>query len=387
MSRSRTLTRLLSVSTALTLALLGAGCSSNTNPPPAEDVGNTQEALAASSYTFALPLPSTTGLDRVALAATGTLQVDDRAQVTSGSGFAEVVNTGTAVTTLNADSQVGTVTSVAPLTLRDRARVNGDATSGGVITRGVGSTITGATAQNRSIAVDRLTFTVSFPASGADLDVTSGRTTLAPSSRGNVHVFANTTLALGTGTYYFDQLTVEPQGALALDTQAGPVYVYVRTGLTYRGTTSFTGPNDRFLVGYAGSLAPALDKPLGGTLLAPFASVRLGVGGSPYAGAVFARDIEVDPDVRFTFRGFSGFGQVPFDVIPTLACVEQRPDQSYAALLGYYNPNATPATIAVGANNGFSPSPQNHGQPTTFLAGRHTSSFSADFGSAQTLSY
>lgn len=87
----------------------------------------------------------------------------------------------------------------------------------------------------------------------------------------------------------------EEQGAVILRT----VLIHLKSALQYRGDLELRGPRDRLAVIYYGSAAVALERPFVGVLLAPSASVRLGTGGTRHTGAVFAKDIEVDPGVVF----------------------------------------------------------------------------------------
>jgi serine protease len=371
----------------MALATLASGCSDRA-PGETQPIARDTAALSAVTQKFTLTLPSSTESGALALAAGNGLQVGDRARVTATSGFAALSNGGSTVTTLGVESQVGTTRSVGSLVLRDRARVNGDASAGGAITLGNGAAITGVAVANTPVPLDRVSWTVNLPQSGSPVTVPpDGSASSAPGSYAAVLVNSRATLSLRAGTYYMDSLTVEPQARLSVNTQDGPVVVYVRQGLTFRGTTAFTGPNDRLLIAYSGTLAPALDKSFDGTLVAPNASVRLGIGGSPYTGAVHAASILVDPDVRFVHRPFARWDTLSYDVLPTLKCVNRRSDGTYAAVLGYYNPNGSPRTAVVGTANRFVPNPENHGQPTTFLPGRFPAAFTIDFGSATSLTW
>jgi hypothetical protein len=57
-------------------------------------------------------------------------------------------------------------------------------------------------------------------------------------------------------------------------------------------------------------------------------------------------------------------------VTPSASCYWANPDGSYTVSVGYNNTGAT-VTYPVGPLNYVTPSPQDRGQPTTFLAGNH----------------
>ena len=61
-------------------------------------------------------------------------------------------------------------------------------------------------------------------------------------------------------------------------------------------------------------------------------------------------------------------GQVKLS--PVLECVTEN-NGTYTAYFGYSNPNASTVTLNVGADNKFSPPPQDRGQPTKFYPGRY----------------
>lgn len=66
-------------------------------------------------------------------------------------------------------------------------------------------------------------------------------------------------------------------------------------------------------------------------------------------------------------------------VRPVLECVVDQGGGAYTAYFGYKNDNTSESSILVGANNRFSPTPQDRGQPTTFLPGRQQRVFAVAF--------
>jgi O-glycosyl hydrolase len=66
---------------------------------------------------------------------------------------------------------------------------------------------------------------------------------------------------------------------------------------------------------------------------------------------------------------------VPLAVKPVLECVVKDKDNKYLARFSYTNPNDYTITIPVGPRNKFAPSPENRGQPTTFVAGQQQGVF------------
>jgi hypothetical protein len=340
-------------------------------------------ALTTTEHRIGISAPSGTDFRTFALGTNDSFQVGDRAQVKAAvtGTFAPISNTGSVTSGIGVSAQTGSITSVAPVTLHDRAQVTGSVTSGGGITLGNGVVVTGALAPNTALGIpDIASWRVEFPQSTQSVILQASQTAnLLPGAYSSVTINRAAQVTLHSGAYYIDQLDLEPQGSIKLDESAGPIFVYVQTSLIYRGNLT-GGTVGELLVAYLGSqLVTVIESPFSGTLLAPNATVRLGVGGTAHSGSVFPKDLQVDPDVQFNFVPFAGWASVPFDVTPILTCVEKRADNTFAALLGYYNPNANPATAPVGANNSFSTSPQDRGQPTGFLAGRFPTEFSVDF--------
>ncbi len=65
-------------------------------------------------------------------------------------------------------------------------------------------------------------------------------------------------------------------------------------------------------------------------------------------------------------------------VKPVMECVSQTAS-GYTAFFGYQNENTVPVVLPVGANNRFSPNPQDRGQITLFQPGRQQRAFSVNF--------
>lgn len=371
--------------------LMATGCGGRETGDSVETTAQTAQALTEQRrVTFAVPA----GVEfaQVALGANGILKIDDRAQVLATSAAALTTNAGlgsTAVSDYGTDSRVGPVTSTAAVVLRDRSQVTGPVTSGRTVTTGNNVVVTGATTQNAALTpVQEFSWNVAFELSTQDVTVLGAPQTLAPGARRNVHVFTGRTLTLnGSGVYHFEQLTLEPGSQLKLVAATGPVIVYVRSSLIFRG--AMTGASaDNVLFAYLGTVSPAIETSFNGTIVSPSASVRLATGNSVHSGSVLAKGVELDPGAQFTFQPFAKWDQIRFNVIPTLSCVERRTsDQKFAAVLGYYNPNPKPISAAVGPDNRFTPGAQNHGQPTTFLPGRFPAEFSIDFGATTTLTW
>jgi hypothetical protein len=360
----------------LTLVVLAWVLTSCGHSDRGKELLGTATAAVTETKRFTIKLPTSVGVTQVALGANAVLQIDDRVQVvTTSGGFAPNTNAGNSTTNLGVDSKSGGITSVAPVVLRDRAQVTGNVTSAGNVTLSNGATISGQTLQNSAVPLQTLAFDVAFPTATTGITLQPDQSASAvPGAFTNMTLGSRSRLSLSAGNYTSDSLDIEPQATLALDTTTGPILLFVKNNIIFRGSLSITGPTDRFFLASASTASFAIESPFTGTLVAPDASVRMGVGSTPHRGSVFAKSIELDPDVRFTFAPFSAWDQITFAVVPEFDCFEQRQTSSIA-VFGYVNPNARAVSVTVGADNQLTPGLQDRRQPTTFLAGKHANAF------------
>lgn len=377
-----------SVAASLLALTAVVGCGGGEDSGVHELVGRRNAALTT-QLRISIPVPSGSDFRRTALGSSGTLQIGDRASIKAASGgFAAMSNTGIVLSDVGVESQVGDVTSVARVSLHDRARVTGSVVSGDTVAQGSGVTVTGSVTMNQAFAPpDVAAWRIQFPSSSQNITLLQGQSAnLAPGAYSHVTVNSSAHITLRSGTYFLDQLDLEPQAAVTLDESAGPIFIYVQTSIIYRGTVT-GGTADKLLLAYLGSQpVTVIESSFNGTFVAPAAPVRFGVGGISHSGAIFAKDLQIDPDVRFSFVPFSGWDQVPFDVSPILNCVEKRGDNSFAALLGYFNPNSAPVAAPLGSANSFG-TPADRGQPTSFLPGRFPAEFSVDFNQSTSMTW
>ena len=281
------------------VALLFFGACS-AGRPLGENLASEGQALTvpAVTLTLSVPLPPKVEPNVVALGAQGSLRVNDRASVVSSVGTpAMISNIGTSETNVGTDANVGNVWTRPALTLRERAQVSGFLrTQAGIIP------------QNMTIAGPMFsTFVPNAPSlvtwsvqagtnSGGDVNLEpSTLQTLAPGRFGNVNVKSNSLLNVRTGTYVLESLSLEPGAALVVDVAQGPVYLYVRQSLIYRGKiTILHGGAGDLLLGYLGTASAFLEAPFNGTAVAPNASLVLAsLTSGQHQGSFFGRNIEV----------------------------------------------------------------------------------------------
>lgn len=305
------------------IAILAAGgaCSSGEGPSPADSVevvGRARQAVVQAAA-MSISVPSTSDFKNVAVGAAGTLLFGDRAQLLQAAGgFAESTTTGTAKARYGFTVKVGSITAAGPVEVMNNANIAGSIRAGGAVTFGINATptpgpasvtVSGTITSSAAVIPRALSWSVPFNLVTTSRTITTS-TTLAPGSYGSVNIQSGT-VTLQAGTYYIDSLTLEPNATISVNASAGPVYVYIRTSFIDHGNWSTTAP-ENVLLGYFGSQLLALERPFAGTVVAPNARVRFAVGGTPHTGSVFAKEVELDPDVKFTFKPFSRWdGLIP----------------------------------------------------------------------------
>ena len=229
--------------------------------------------------------------------ASNSFIVEDRAtvRVPSGAG-AGVFNGGPDQTRVGFDAHSGGILSVGPVQVNDRAVVSGGVISGGALDISQFASVAGARVSFAQIALPPLPALPAFPAPvGNDITVNSNqRRNLAAGSFPSVMVNSGGTLVLGTGDFFFTNLTIN---AAATVRATATTRVFVRSFFTAQSpflAASGTAVQPIFL-GYAGTSAQ-FNAVFNGTLVAPNAQVFMGTGaGLTFTGAFYAQSIDVRP--------------------------------------------------------------------------------------------
>jgi len=366
-------------------ALLLAGCGGDHPPPHAGHVAAVAQRVVTSEVELRITLPVAVPFEGTALSAANSLALADRVTVVEPDGsYSPIVNSGTSSTNVGADAQPGSVWSAAPITLRSRARVTGDARSARAITLQSGASVTGQVVANTPIPtivhrfrVQRAT-TVPPPVS-LEPDATR---TLAPGFYGPLSVKSRATLTLAPGHYFFQSITVEPGANVRLSSSLAPTTIAVATAVTFRGefeTADGLFPN--LALEALGSDQVTIEAPFRGTIIAPSGTLKLAGNDVVHEGSFFARTVQIDPGLRIVHRPFRwGLLQAPgpHGLRPLAGCVEPLGGGRYLALFGYGNTGAAPVTLAPGAGNTFAGATESSGF-ASFLPGYRTGSHTAAF--------
>jgi DNA-binding protein YbaB len=245
--------------------------------------------------------------------AQGNLVIGDRVKIKNQNGtFAPSVNAGSVQTNVGADAQVGDVWSRAPVELRDRCKATGNVRTMSTLKLDANASVTGVVTQNGAfLQIPTLSLAVTFPGTnqGDKIIAPNGTLTLAPGAFANVTVNAGATLFLSTGTYFFNNLDVEPNAKISCTSGSGQIVVNVKVGVIFRGSIiEKTGGRPKFFLGVFGTSAVSLEGPFTGTYVGLTAPLTLATLTSPavHTGAFYAHDITVNPDNTITYFPFSG---------------------------------------------------------------------------------
>jgi hypothetical protein len=280
------------------------GCSEA--EAPKEQLGAARQAI---SREIRLRYPAGSFGDVPLVALDGALMVGDRARAQTPAGTpAGALQLGAAPVNVGVEAKLGTLRTQGAIRLRDRARVDGDVSSGGLVTKDTGVVVTGVTTENAVVTpFNEERFSVdldSNPANPVDVGPDATRT-LAPGRYGALALKSRSTLDLRTGDYAFTTAMIEPTTTIRLDDVAGPVRLFLDGNLTFRGViSSVTGQPPALLVVQFGASTAMLDAAFKGTVMAPAGSIVLGPGGQPHEGSFFAKSVEVRPDTTVTYRPY-----------------------------------------------------------------------------------
>jgi hypothetical protein len=239
----------------------------------------------------------------------GALLINDRVKVLAATtGYATVTAVQGAIK-VGADAKIGSVFGDQDIELRARAAVNGSLWAAKKLTPDATSLVTGSKTVGVPISDGQgESWPVYFPNSNqgaVSLEPNQTRS-IAPGAFGDASVKAGAKLSLRAGTYFFQSLTLEPSSTLELDNRTGPLFIYVRNRLIYRGkTVELSASTPNVLFGVVGSDSVMVEAPFRGTLVAPKAAVVLAtVGAAGHVGAFYGRSLEVHQDNTVQHRPF-----------------------------------------------------------------------------------
>jgi hypothetical protein len=247
----------------------------------------------------------------------GEVLLSDRVRVlTQSGGFAPVFNSGLLQLNVGVETDVGHLVARGLVFVRDRGRVHGFLRTSGQLQQQNATQIDGPIVLGGTVFLPQLAFTVAFPgATVGNVNLEPDQTGSAvPGYYGQVTVKSRATLTLTAGTYFCNELTIEPQAQVVLNAAQGPIYIWVRDSLTFRGAfNDSAGAFPNVLVGFMGSGTAVVDSAYRGTLLAPNGKINLATVALPgHVGSFHGKNVEVHPQTTVSHRPFG----VPIQSIP-----------------------------------------------------------------------
>lgn len=233
--------------------------------------------------------------------ATEKLTLADRVRTVGPGGPAPVMSSGSALTYVGTDTVVGSISSIGPVDLRDRARIEGQVVSAGSVMQRNAVVVRDGVERNVGLALSNLaSLSVAFPPAGTAVTLQPDQVRqLAPGSYGAVNLAPRSQLQLTQGDYYFDSLFVDAQSALAIGPRG--VRIYIKGSFVFRGeTVDVNGGTPTVFFAYMGSSTAPIEAPFVGTLVAPNAKIVL--SSREHVGAFFARTVEVQPGATLIYQ-------------------------------------------------------------------------------------
>lgn len=276
-----------------------AGCSSakeegGTTATKAEFLSTT--CPATEPCRIDVSYPQNIGFGSLALLATGQVQLRDRVTVSGGEGTT-IVSTG-GPTTVGNDAQVSAISSQGDVTVQHRSSITGGVVTGGTLTIEPSSSVYGSVSQQASLGpLGSTGFTVVYPATsnGAVLLEPEQVSSIGPGRYDQLIVRSRARLTLEPGRYYVDDLQLEPDAIVEVN-GTGDVLLFVSSSVAFRGTIE-KEQGQRLLLGYFGTSDLTLERSFNGTVIAPQAKLVLASQAQTFAGAYFAKELEVQPNV------------------------------------------------------------------------------------------
>lgn len=304
---------------ALALVLAVAGCSEAGSGSDGDIRTYHAAMMLDEAAQFSLQVPSSVSVASTAIGASEWLKWDDRAKMVADGNDGVIHTSGLGGLEVGHDATPRSVVAFGSATVRDRAKIDGNLVVQGQAQLGSSVQVFGSQVLGATVELDEgFTVPVFIPDDwGGDVHLEPDQQeTLSPALYGTVAVKSRATLKLNTGTYQFGALhAAEPQSKLLIDDSAGPVIIYVRDQLTYRGQVeSVSGGFPNLLIVYLGASDLWLEAPYQGHLFAPHAVARIRPMQGPYTGSVWAKGVEVHPGTVFVHHGFDPQVFFPSDV-------------------------------------------------------------------------
>lgn len=280
------------------------------------------------SMSLDIKVPAMVAVTDMALTANGALFMGDRAKVASTTGkVVPVANIGAQSSSIANGVTTGNTWIAHDLSLALAGKIDGSLQIGGNLSNQDSKNtniLHGIT--SGPVALQTNSRGVAFPTVlGLPILLEPDKTkTIDPAAVASISVKNRSKLTLTAGNYFTDTLLVDQDAWLYLDMSKGPISIYVRSSVDFKGQVKVvSGTPDQFLIGYWGTQDVLFQGPMTGAVLAPNAKLTFGRTSTPHRGSFFAKNIEVQADAQIVFIPYSGWliEQVTLD--KTEVCVNE----------------------------------------------------------------
>ncbi len=302
----------------------------------AEEIQSSQQALLGPSTvnpSFSLRIPSDVPLQSLALVG-DTVSLGANAVVSgpNNQGHAQVAALGSAtlslpVLTAGQRAEVGAVTASKNVYLDRNSHVFGRVVAGGTVSRASGSVVDSAVLERQTIATRTITRSATFSVPTLPQIVTpipgiSTPVNVAPGHYSLITAALNNRIVFRAGDYYVESLQVLIGGHVIIDDSQGPVKIWVKSSFRFDGdVANQAGSFPEWSVYALQSLLLSVNGPFRGTLVAPNATLKLGLPiiGQTHEGAFFGKSVELASNSRVVHRALP-WAIRSIAVTPTQGC-------------------------------------------------------------------
>ncbi|XOF35007.1 MAG: hypothetical protein ACL93V_06880 [Candidatus Electrothrix sp. YB6] len=275
---------------------------------PNEVTGKATQQVAA-DFKIEIKTPAGVSPLDVAIAADSALVIRPQVSITCESGKPTlIVNTGYDKSVVGKKAEIGTLTSVAPVTLGSLSHAAGSVKSGAhVLARPLAVADQGVEEHEELTPFESLVWNVSFPETAAeDVRIKQHKTRLLPPGQyHDIFVEENATLKLTSGVYYVATLKLRPEARLEFDPDRGSVIINILHAFTVgkkSSVVSIRGINDLLIVA-PGERGITFDtgSSFTGTVVAPNAPLVI-KRDTTFTGALFGKKVTVGRDATVSFK-------------------------------------------------------------------------------------
>lgn len=268
--------------------LVGAiNCAVTKSDNPPEGIREGVDAIVGTSFNF----------EGFVLYASSEVQLDQASSIRglNDDTYGAIANAGSGRVLINHAATTGDIVSRGDVAVAPAARVRGSVSSQGKVTVEIAGRVDGPIREQTAVMLPALAFDVPFPSavsSGVNL-LPAMQASAAPAYYRQILLGAASKLRISSGVYYTDTLFLEGGSKLVIDASHGPVVLWVRNKMVFRGTLKDAAEQfPRVWIGYLGADPLWLVTPFHGSIACPSTTLVLAAPG-PHVGSFFAKKVHV----------------------------------------------------------------------------------------------